>query len=221
MVVGSSFIGMEVAATASTIEGTKVTVIGMETVPFARILGNKVGAAFQKLHESKGIQFQMEASISHLEGKGESGQVGSVVLKSGQKFDVDVVILGVGVAPATDFLQGSGLELEKDGSLRVDEHFKVQGTEDIYAVGKCIWEVGRREKGHGRSSSSSDLFPLRASLGDIATFPIPVREEMGRIEHWAVAQNHGRAAAHAIAGQPISYDKIPYFWTVRVVCKVE
>lgn len=65
---------------------------------------------------------------------------------------------------------------------------------------------------HGSCSSPTDH--LLPPLGDIATFPIPFREGVVRIEHWAVAQNHGRAAARSIAGQPAPYEKVPFFWTV-------
>lgn len=49
----------------------------------------------------------------------------------------DVVVLGVGVGPQTDYLQNSkSFKLEKDGSLKVDRHFKVEGFDNIYAIGK-------------------------------------------------------------------------------------
>ena len=58
MIVGSSFIGMEAASTVYK-NAKSVTVIGMEKVPFERVLGEKIGAVMQKLHESKGIKFRM------------------------------------------------------------------------------------------------------------------------------------------------------------------
>ena len=61
--------------------------------------------------------------------------VGAVVLSDGTKLPADMVILGVGVSPATAFLKSSKLALERDGSLVVDEHLRVVGTSNIYAVG--------------------------------------------------------------------------------------
>ena len=47
----------------------------------------------------------------------------------------DVIVMGVGVRPATDYLHASGWALEQDGSVRVDDHLKVIGKQNIYAVG--------------------------------------------------------------------------------------
>lgn len=63
-------------------------------------------------------------------------RVGSIALKGGEKLEADLVILGVGVAPATEYLKSSGIELEKDGSVRVDDNWKIKGVEDAYAVGQ-------------------------------------------------------------------------------------
>ena len=57
------------------------------------------------------------------------------MLKDGRRLPADMVLLGVGVTPATQFLRSSGLELQRDGSILVDEHMRVQGKENVYAVG--------------------------------------------------------------------------------------
>jgi hypothetical protein len=62
--VGSSFIGMEMAAVL--VKQAHVTVIGMEKVPFERVLGKQVGTAMQELHEKSGVVFKMEASVDKL-----------------------------------------------------------------------------------------------------------------------------------------------------------
>jgi NAD(P)H-nitrite reductase large subunit len=63
-IVGSSFIGMEMAAVL--VKQAHVTVIGMEKVPFERTLGKQVGTAMQELHEKSGIVFKMEANVDKL-----------------------------------------------------------------------------------------------------------------------------------------------------------
>lgn len=67
----------------------------------------------------------------------DPSSVGSVVLKDGTEIEADVVVLGVGVRPATEFLKGSKLEsaIQKDGGLKVDGQLKVEGFEDVYAIG--------------------------------------------------------------------------------------
>ncbi|KAJ6788134.1 hypothetical protein PWT90_06084 [Aphanocladium album] len=187
VIIGSSFIGMEVANATS--QDNTVTVVGMEKVPLDRILGEQVGAAVQKTYESKGVKFQMNASVDRAEPSGsDPSNVGAVYLKDGTKIEADLVILGVGVAPATEYLrENSVIRLEDDGSLKTDENFLIQGFKDVYAI------------------------------GDIATYPYngPGGDgKLTRIEHWNVAQNAGRAAAQHIVNpaSPASLF-IPVFWS--------
>lgn len=187
VVVGSSFIGMEVA-NALAKENT-VTVVGMEKVPLERVMGEKVGAIFQKQIEKSGVKFYMEAGVEKATPSSSNPQnVGAVHLKGGTELEADLVILGVGVAPATEYLKNSpSVQLEKDGSLKTNELFEVTGLESVYAI------------------------------GDIATYPYHGPGGNGsltRIEHWNVAQNAGRAVGHTIAS-PATKPKpfIPVFWS--------
>lgn len=136
VVIGSSFIGMEVANFLANNKHT-VTVVGMESAPTENVFGAKVGKVFQGILEKNGVKFIMDAEVSHASpDKQNSSRVGSVSLKGGQELKADLVILGVGVKPATQFLQEKpDVKMEKDGSLRVDEHFNVIGQPDVYALG--------------------------------------------------------------------------------------
>ena len=176
VIIGSSFIGME-AASSLMGEGRAVTVVAQEKVPFERVLGPEVGAMFQKLHEEKGVQFEAEAEVTALLGEG--GQVRGVQLKSGQMLPADAVLLGVGVRPAINFLQGV-LALEKDGGLPVDAY--LQAAQNVYAA------------------------------GDIAHFPLANGAPV-RIEHWRLAQQHGRVAARNMLGRHEPFTAAPFFWT--------
>lgn len=142
VIIGSSFIGMEAAACLrgkKNIE--KIVVVGMEKVPFERVLGAEVGAALQKLHESKGIEFRMESFLDKYIGT--DGKVSAVQLKSGETIPCDLVIIGAGIILSTGFLKDD-IPLERDGSVVVDNTFKQQ--EDIYAVGDMArfpyWATG-------------------------------------------------------------------------------
>lgn len=187
VVIGSSFIGMEVAA--ATAADNTVTVVGMEKVPLERVLGEKVGAGIQKIIEGKGVKFHMGASVDKAEpSESDPSNVGAVYLKDGTKLEADLVVLGVGVAPATDFLKDNeALSLEQDGSIKTDDHFSVVGLKDVYAI------------------------------GDIATFPYHGPGGEGkhtRIEHWNVAQNAGRAVAtHITSPTHKSEQFMPVFWS--------
>ncbi|GAA4502488.1 FAD-dependent oxidoreductase [Hymenobacter ginsengisoli] len=129
VIIGSSFIGME-AAGSLIAEGRQVTVIAQQKVPFERVLGPEIGAMFQKLHEEKGVKFEVEAEVTAL--LGQEKHVTGVQLKSGKTLPADAVVLGVGVRPATDFL-ARAFALEKDGGLAVDAY--LQAAENVYAAG--------------------------------------------------------------------------------------
>ncbi|CAJ0754009.1 13453_t:CDS:10, partial [Entrophospora sp. SA101] len=122
VVIGSSFIGMEVASIAA--KRANVSVIGMEKVPFERVLGLEIGGALKKLHEKNGIKFYLETGVNSIEAS------------DGTKIPADIVVVGAGVVPETGFLKGTpGITLERDGSIKVAENFKVEGLDDVYAVG--------------------------------------------------------------------------------------
>ncbi|KAL8727163.1 MAG: hypothetical protein Q9181_005805 [Wetmoreana brouardii] len=187
VIIGSSFIGMEVANALSS--NNTVTVVGMESAPLERVMGSEVGRIFQKLISEKGVRFHMEASVDSAKpSQDDSSRVGSVSLKDGTSLPADLVILGIGVTPATEYLKdNSAVQLEKDGSLRTKESFQVEGQRDVYAI------------------------------GDIATYPYhgPGGDgHLTRIEHWNVAQNAGRAAAASIAKPSVAPKPfIPVFWS--------
>ena len=187
VIIGSSFIGMEVANAVA--KDNDVTVVGMESAPLERIMGAEVGKIFQRTLEKNGVKFKLSAGVEKASpSKSDASKVGSIELKDGTILEADLVILGTGVGPATTFLKDNkAVELQKDGSLKTDENFAVSGLTDVYAI------------------------------GDIATYPYhgPGGEgALTRIEHWNVAQNAGRAVAAHISN-PSAKPKafIPIFWS--------
>lgn len=188
VIVGSSFIGMEAAV--ATCKDNDVSVIGMESVPLEPVLGKQVGAGLKKLVESKGVKFHLGASVDKAEpSNSDPSKVGAVVLKDGTRLEADLVLLGIGVSPATDFLKKStnfNVELEEDGSLKTQRNFSVEGVENLYAIGDIA------------------KFPYHGPGGEGA---------LTRIEHWNVAQNAGRAAARHIVKQTEGEQFIPVFWS--------
>jgi NADPH-dependent 2,4-dienoyl-CoA reductase/sulfur reductase-like enzyme/nitrite reductase/ring-hydroxylating ferredoxin subunit len=127
VVVGASFIGMEVAASLRE-RGLAVTVIAKDKVPFAARFGEPVGKAFQALHEQKGVEFRLESEIAKLEG---GGVVRSIVLKSGEQITTDLVVFGFGVTPATSF--AGELPRADDGGILVDSCLRA--ADAVYAAG--------------------------------------------------------------------------------------
>ncbi|TBU39755.1 hypothetical protein BD309DRAFT_901165 [Dichomitus squalens] len=194
VVIGSSFISMEVVVAVSSRKLVSIDVIGQEEFPFEAVLGKQVGAGLKKFHESKGVKFHMQSKVEKIiPSDSDSSRAGAIVVQGSDgkstTLQADVVIMGVGVAPATEYLKNSkGFEqvLERGGGLFVDEFLQVKGVPDVYAI------------------------------GDIALYPQHGTGETRRIEHWNVAGNHGRAAGKTIAegkGQP--FVKVPVFWSAQ------
>lgn len=129
LIVGSSFIGMEAAASLNK-QGLSVTVISPDDVPFKKILGDRLGKMFQKVHEQNGVTFKFGTKATEFTG---NGKVESAVLENGEKIATDLVILGIGVQPNTSYLDGIELN-EKDHSIPVDEYLQTE-TDGLYAAG--------------------------------------------------------------------------------------
>lgn len=127
VVIGASFIGMETAAILSSRE-LDVTVVAPESVPFENTLGPETGKLFQGLHESKGVDFRLGHTVDHFEGQ---NAVSAAVLDNEEKIPADLVIVGIGVKPATEWLDT--IELDEDGGVGVDENMRISG--DLYAAG--------------------------------------------------------------------------------------
>ena len=129
VVIGSSFIGMEAAASLNQ-QGLEVTVVSQGDLPFKKVLGDKIGKMFQKLHEENGVSFKFDTKVTEFTGE---GAVNSVTLEGGEKIATDLVIVGIGVEPNTSYLQGIELN-EKDRSIPVNKYLQTE-ISDIYAAG--------------------------------------------------------------------------------------
>ncbi|KAL0954670.1 hypothetical protein HGRIS_003621 [Hohenbuehelia grisea] len=195
IVIGSSFISMEVAVAIAKKKLAAIHIIGMEKAPFEANLGTEVGTGIMEYLKSNNpnLKFYMSSTVSRvIPDEADEKRVKGVVVKtkgedgseSETELTGDFVLMGVGVRPATDFLKGT-LELAKDGGVQVDEYLRVKGVEDVYA------------------------------LGDIAIYPQLPTGESRRVEHWNVASNHGRTVGKALAtpndAQP--FVKVPVFWS--------
>ena len=127
VVIGASFIAMEGAFSLAS-RGMHITVVAPDKIPFERTLGPRIGSRLQRTHEQKGVAFQLGRSVACFEG---DDRVRTVVLDDGQRIPADIVVVGIGVAPATEFV--SGVERTKDGGIVVDAHMRA--SDHIYAAG--------------------------------------------------------------------------------------
>jgi len=129
-IIGGGFIGMETAHSLAE-RGKDITVITPEKVPFEKQFGEEVGRLFKKKHEQNGVKFKLKNSPGKFIG---DGSVSAAVLENDEEIPADIVLMGVGVKPATDFI--SGLNLLPDGSIKVDEYFRVK--ENVFAAGDIV-----------------------------------------------------------------------------------
>ncbi len=175
VIVGSGFIAMEAAASLRQ-RGLSITVVAPQHAPFERQLGAKVGAVFQRMLEGEGVIFHLGQEITAIEGQ---HHVERVLLRDGTTLQADLVVVGMGIQPSTNFLPD--ISRREDGGLNVDSRLRV--ADEIYAG------------------------------GDIAAFPLRGDGERVRVEHWRVAQQHGRVAALNMLGIDTKFEAVPYFWT--------
>ncbi len=194
VVIGAGFIGLAVAATAHQL-GNDVTVLEGASAPLVRGLGEERGAAIGELHRAAGIDVRCGVQVERLHDDGVmiAGSAGPELVSA------DVVVVGIGVVPATAWLADSGIELRDgvvcDATLRAlrPDGSPVAG---VYAAG--------------------DLLRWHNELYD---------EEM-RVEHWTNAAEQGAAAARNLlaelgdgTGEP--YAPVPFFWSDQLDLRIQ
>ncbi|XP_058489620.1 apoptosis inducing factor mitochondria associated 4 [Solea solea] len=181
VVVGTSFIGMEAASFLSD-KASSVVMVGTSTYPFERSLGPEIGKMTMEMMEEKKVKFYMNDGVTEI--KGENGTVKEVVLKSGTVLKADVVIAGIGVIPNSDFLEGSGVEVDSRKVVVVDKFMRTNIT-DIFSAGDVT------------------SFPL-AIRGD----------QQVNVAHWQMSHAQGRVAALNMLKKTTKIESVPFFWTV-------
>jgi NADPH-dependent 2,4-dienoyl-CoA reductase/sulfur reductase-like enzyme/nitrite reductase/ring-hydroxylating ferredoxin subunit len=127
VVLGSSFIGLETASCLRA-QGVGVTVVSPEEIPFARQFGERIGRSIRALHDVNGVAFESHAKAGRLDG---DPRVREILLEDGRRLPADLVVIGVGVRPATRFIRG--VELAEDGALLVDA--TLRAADGVYAAG--------------------------------------------------------------------------------------
>jgi len=108
MVVGAGFIGAEVASTAIG-RGVEVTMVEALEAPFGLVLGEEMGAVMADVHRHHGVDLRTGVGVDEVLG---DGRVAGVRLADGATLDVDLLLVGIGVVPNTEWLEGSGLTLD-------------------------------------------------------------------------------------------------------------
>jgi NADPH-dependent 2,4-dienoyl-CoA reductase/sulfur reductase-like enzyme len=183
VVIGAGFIGLEAAATAKAL-GNDVVVLEGATAPLIRGLGAEMGEAIADLHRAEGVDVRCGVLIEGLTIEG-------VRLAGGEVVPADAVVVGIGVTPNTQWLEGSGLRL-RDGIV-------------------CDANLNALDV-------SGEVVPGVFAAGDVARWPNGLFNEEMRVEHWTNAAEQGAHVAtnlgHVAAGEPLEpYEPLPFFWS--------
>ncbi len=126
VVVGAGFIGCEVAASLRKL-GVEVVLVEPQPTPLASVLGEQIGELVARMHRDEGVDVRCDVEVTEIRGV-----PGTVVLSDGTEVDADMVVVGVGSRPATDWLHGSGIEV--DNGVVCDESGRTSAP-DVWAVG--------------------------------------------------------------------------------------
>jgi 3-phenylpropionate/trans-cinnamate dioxygenase ferredoxin reductase subunit len=173
VVVGAGWIGLETAAAARG-HGAEVTVVELDQLPLRAALGDEVAAHYRDLHQAHGVQFRFGASVRELRGDG--GELRSVQLSDGSELPADLVLVGIGVTPATELAVAAGLPVDDgvvtDAGLRTSDP-------DVYACGDVASTpsslAGRRLRvEHWARAMDGGPAAARSMLGQPVEFdPVP------------------------------------------------
>ncbi|WP_205876449.1 NAD(P)/FAD-dependent oxidoreductase [Mycobacterium camsae] len=128
VVIGAGFIGCEVAASLRGL-GVEVVLVEPQPTPLASVLGEQIGALVTRLHRDEGVDVRTGIGVAEVRGE---GHVDAVVLSDGAEVPADLVVVGIGSHPATDWLEGSGIEV--DNGVVCDEAGRTSAPH-VWALG--------------------------------------------------------------------------------------
>ena len=154
VIIGGGYIGLEVAATARE-RGMEVTVLEMAPRVMSRVTSPEVSAFYEAEHARHGVRIRCNETLRALQGDARTGRVRAVLTESGGEYPADLVIAGVGVAPADELAQAAGLECEN--GVVTDAYCRT-ADEAIYAAGDCASHLSRQYGRHLRLESVDNAF---------------------------------------------------------------
>ncbi|MFE5868891.1 NAD(P)/FAD-dependent oxidoreductase [Streptomyces roseifaciens] len=170
-------------AAAARSYGAEVTVVEPEPTPLHPVLGPELGQLFTDLHSEHGVRFHFGARLTEITG--QDGMVLAARTDDGEEHPAHAVLAAIGAAPRTALAEAAGLAL-------VD---RADG-------GGIAVDASLR-------TSDPEIF----AAGDVAAAEHPGVGTRLRVEHWANALHTGPAAARAMLGREIAYDRVPYFFS--------
>ncbi|USQ88176.1 FAD-dependent oxidoreductase [Streptomyces phaeoluteigriseus] len=163
--------------------GAEVTVVEPEPTPLHGVLGPELGNVFAELHREHGVRFHFGVRLTEIVG--QDGMVLAARTDDGEEHPAHDVLAAIGAAPRTALAEAAGLRL----------------ADRVHGGGIAVDTRLR--------TSDPDIH----AAGDAASFPLGPLGTTLRVEHWANALNGGPAAARAMLGGDVTYDRVPYFFS--------
>lgn len=214
VVVGAGWIGLETAAAARE-HGWSVSVVEVESLPLRRVLGDEVATVFRDLHTAHGVEFHTGVGVQEF---GQlDGRVTHAVLDNSSELPADLVIVGVGIRPATELAETAGLTVDNgvvtDAALRTSDP-------DVYACGDVASihnpMLGKRIRvEHWANALNGGPAAAQAMLGrDVTYDPVPYffsdQYELG-MEYAGYVEPHGYERV-VFRGDPAPGGEFVAFW---------
>jgi NADPH-dependent 2,4-dienoyl-CoA reductase/sulfur reductase-like enzyme len=182
VVIGGGFIGSEVASTARA-KGFAVTILEALDVPLGPVVGDEVGGWLAELHRRAGIEVRTGVTVAHVHA-GTSASTPAVELATGERLEAAAVVIGIGVRPATEWLEGSGLTIA-DGVVTDEALFAADSVVGVGDMARFRWRHAI-----GTDDVRIEHWEVTAQLAS----------------HAAASLLAGRPRARAVS-------LVPYFWS--------
>ena len=171
--------------------GAEVTVVEPLATPLHAVLGPELGSLFGDLHREHGVRFHFGARLTEIVG--QDGMVLAARTDDGEEHPAHDVLAAIGAAPRIGLAEAAGLEI----------------ADRAHGGGVAVDERLR--------TSDPDIY----AAGDVVSFPHALFGTRLRVEHWANALNGGPAAARAMLGRDVTYDRVPYFFSDQYALGME